>query len=82
MVPITIEEFTKQFLKENKGINESELKANLAAAVKRKKSGAGCIQCDQPIWSVGSALAGTDMCFTCMTGETNHSDDLEIEEVC
>lgn len=32
-----------------------------------------------PIWAAGSAITGTPMCFTYMTGETDDSEDYEIE---
>jgi len=35
--------------------------------------------CGAPIWAVGSAITGTNMCFTCTTGEADDSEDYEIE---
>ena len=32
-----------------------------------------------PIWAAGSAITGSNLCFTCTTGEANDSDDYEIE---
>jgi len=33
-----------------------------------------CEVCDAPIWK----FAGTGMCFTCTTGESDASDDYEL----
>ena len=30
-------------------------------------------------WAAGSAITGSNLCFTCTTGEANDSDDYEIE---
>ena len=35
--------------------------------------------CGAPIWAAGSAITGTNMCFTCTTGEAADSEDYEIE---
>ena len=83
MVPITINAFVKSFLKNknNKGFNEKSMKENLKAAVKRKKAGAVCSGCGKPIWAIGSTLA-FEGCFSCITGETDDSEDYEVDEVC
>ena len=46
-----------------------------------KKSGVKCSNCGRPIWAIGSALEGWDGCFTCITGESNSSEDYEIDTV-
>ena len=38
-----------------------------------------CMICGAPIWAAGSAITGSNLCFTCTTGEANDSDDYEIE---
>ena len=43
------------------------------------ESGARCMICGAPIWAAGSAITGTNMCFTCTTGEADDSEDYEIE---
>ena len=37
-------------------------------------------ECGEPIWVIGSAVAG-HACFTCITGEATPSGDYEIDEV-
>lgn len=36
------------------------------------------MNCGSPIWVAGSALVGSYMCFTCLTGEADGSDDFEV----
>ena len=38
-----------------------------------------CMCCDIPVWVAGSALCGWKACFSCVTGESDPSDDYEIE---
>lgn len=38
-------------------------------------SAAKCEVCDQPVWRFG----GLGMCFTCTTGESDPSEDFELE---
>ena len=78
MIPISIDRFAKMTVKNNPNENLADLKQRLKEAVARKKAGARCWQCDQPIW----AIVGHDGCFTCIMGEVDHSDDYEIDEVC
>ncbi|UFU00256.1 hypothetical protein KO561_04700 [Radiobacillus kanasensis] len=82
MVPISVDKFVNETVKNNKDVNRKEIKKNILAAVERKKKGAGCIQCDQPIWALGSGVTGIDMCFSCTTGEADQSEDYEIDVVC
>ena len=77
MVPIPILEFTKSTAKNNPDTDYDELVVALRAALKRKNNGAKCYQCSQPIWAAGSAIAGTDMCFTCIT-ESDDSEDYKV----
>lgn len=44
------------------------------------QAGARC-DCGEPIWVIGSAETG-HMCFTCITGEADPSEDYEIAEAC
>lgn len=82
MQPISIERFARKYVKHNPGEKLPDVKARLQEAVRRKKRGARCGQCGQPIWAIGSALIGHNTCFTCITGEADPSDDYEIDEVC
>ena len=78
MVPISVEKFADMVMESNKGYNRKELIETLQAALDAKKHGAKCVICGQPIWAAGSAITGTNMCFTCTTGETDDSEDYEI----
>ena len=66
-------------MKNNKGYNRKELIKTLEQVLKDKQNGAKCMICGAPIWAAGSAITGTYMCFTCMTGEADDSDDYEIQ---
>ena len=75
----SISNFADNIMKNNKGYNRKELIKTLEQVLKDKQNGAKCIICGAPIWAAGSAIAGTYMCFTCMTGEADDSDDYEIQ---
>ena len=81
MIPISINEFAKSYVRHNQGEDLTEVKTRLKEAVRRKKAGARCVVCGAPIWAIGSAIV-FDGCFTCITGESDHSEDYEIDEVC
>ncbi|MFD1360056.1 hypothetical protein [Lentibacillus salinarum] len=81
MVPISINEFAKSFVKTNKEENLQDTKEKLQLAVENKKGGADCTSCDAPIWAIGSAIVGWNGCFTCITGEGDSSEDYEIDVV-
>ncbi len=78
MTPISITKFADMTVKHNKNVNRQELIASLKATLVAKKNGASCVLCGAPIWAAGSAITGTDMCFTCTTGEADDSEDYEI----
>lgn len=77
---ISIEEFADGVVKNNKDANRRELIAALRESLAAKKNGARCMICGAPIWAAGSAITGTNMCFTCTTGEADDSEDYEIEK--
>ena len=76
---ISVEEFADAVVKNNKDANRRELIASLREALAAKRNGARCMICGAPIWAAGSAVMGTNMCFTCTTGEADDSEDYEIE---
>ncbi|WP_027364992.1 hypothetical protein [Desulfotruncus alcoholivorax] len=80
MITITAEKFAKMYVEKNPGEKFNEVKSNLKAALSRKKAGAVCGNCGEPIWAAGSAIVGFDGCFTCITGESDHSEDYEVYE--
>ncbi len=67
-------------MKNNTG-EKSELRAALREATERKRNGMMCF-CGRPIWAIGYAITGEAHCFSCTTGESNCSDDYEIDSVC
>ena len=75
-IPISVDDYVRDFLKNNPGANEADLRMRLRAALHRFRAGATCF-CGQPIWVIGSAEAG-DMCFTCITGSSDSSEDYEL----
>jgi hypothetical protein len=79
MVGISIEKFADMTAKANKDINKKELIEDLKATLEAKKNGAKCMVCGSPIWAAGSSVTGSYMCFTCMTLESDDSEDYEIE---
>lgn len=80
MIPITITEFVKHTVEANPDTDAETLTAACHETLKAKHSGAICMICSSPIWAAGSAITGTYMCFACMTGEMDDSEDYEIEE--
>lgn len=80
MIVISIKEFVKQTVKTNPTENSASLTAACHEMLQLKRSGKTCMNCGTaPIWAAGSAITGTPMCFTCMTGEADDSEDYEVE---
>jgi hypothetical protein len=79
-VPIGLREYVRSHLKANRGAAADEVLARLKSALDAYKGGRRCA-CGAPIWVIGSAEAGY-ACFTCITGESDPSDDYEIAEAC
>lgn len=73
---ISINEFVAQTIKSNPDLKAVDLKKDLEEFKKRKSQGELC-DCGNPIWIIGSAITGKG-CFTCITGESDCSDDYEI----
>jgi len=79
-VPIGIGDYVRLFLRSNRGETASAVTARLRSALEAYKAGKLC-SCGERIWVIGSAEAG-DACFTCITGDTDPSEDYEIAEAC
>ncbi len=79
MQSISIQKFADMTANANKGVNRHELVNALKVALAAKKNGAKCVICGAPIWAAGSAVTGTNMCFSCATGEADDSNDYEVE---
>lgn len=80
--PISIDVFVETYIKDNPDDNRNEIEAALTQAVEAKKNGTSCMICEQPIWSIGTALAGWNGCFSCITGEPDNFEDYEFDSVC
>lgn len=79
--PVSIDDFVEKHVKSNPGTKAADIRAALKEAVEAKRKGMTCF-CGQPIWAIGYAIAGADQCFTCTTGESDNSEDYEIDSVC
>ena len=78
-VPIGIEQYIQQHVRSNPDEKPDALRTRLRECVTAVLRGERC-QCGEPIWAIGSAVAG-HACFTCITGEAAPSADYEIDEV-
>jgi hypothetical protein len=79
-MPVSIAAYVERHLKANPGATRKEITSGLKEALRAYKSGERC-SCGNPIWVIGSAVAGL-ACFTCITGEASPDCDLEIDEAC
>ncbi|MEQ1892059.1 MAG: hypothetical protein ABL998_05910 [Planctomycetota bacterium] len=77
-IPISIDEYARKHVASNKGDNLADITSALRNQLEVFNRGVNC-SCGEPIWVIGSALAGS-ACFTCITGEAEPSDDYEIDE--
>ncbi len=73
---ISIDKFVTHKIKKNPDLKAVQLKKDLEEFKLRKAQGELC-DCGNPIWIIGSALVGKG-CFTCITGESDCSNDYEI----
>jgi len=74
---ISIDEFIANTIKNNPSLKAADLRKDLIEFKIRKSRGEKCF-CGNPLWIIGSAITRKG-CFTCITGESNCSDDYEIE---
>jgi hypothetical protein len=56
--------------------------ARLKKTIERREKGAKCSRCGQFIWVVGSFIFKKDGYYKCTTGESDDSNDWDIDEVC
>lgn len=80
LTPISVEKFADMVIQNKEGYQRKKLISDLRKTLEAKKNGAKCIVCGAPIWAAGSAITGSNLCFTCTTGEADDSEDYEIEE--
>jgi hypothetical protein len=75
--PIVLEDYIEKPLRSNPEVKRTDLRSGLEYAIAAHQSGKRC-SCGDCIWVIGSAEAGLT-CFTCITGESQPSDDYEID---
>ncbi len=76
--PITIEDYVERHARSNRDDKPDDVRKWLQRALRDHKAGVKC-QCGNPLWVIGSAVAG-NACFTCITGEAKPDSDFEIDE--
>jgi hypothetical protein len=74
--PISVDKFVDLYYENNPDTDTNDLRKNLNHFKTLKLQGHKC-DCGNPIWIIGSAISGQG-CFTCITGETDNSNDYEI----
>ena len=74
---LSIDSFIEKQNKSGKNIDTKQLKKDLTYFQQLKNQGIKC-DCGNDLWVIGSAISGKG-CFTCITMETDCSNDYEIE---
>lgn len=78
--PIRKSEYIDKHIKSNPSESKKEFTRAINSALTDYKNGVKC-DCGNPIWVIGSAVAG-NACFTCITQESTPDNDYEIDEAC
>ena len=76
-VPVRLNQFVKQYLRNHKAADGDEVRAAVEDALAARRQGVRCV-CGKPLWVAGSAVAGYG-CFTCITGSAEPDGDPEID---
>ena len=74
---ISIDKFLEKYKFSNPKEDINKLKNSIIHLKQLKAEGVKC-NCGNSIWIIGSAISGKG-CFTCITGESDYSNDYEIE---
>ncbi|MFM9838003.1 MAG: hypothetical protein ACKVOQ_07045 [Cyclobacteriaceae bacterium] len=74
---ISMNDYLKKHLASNPSENEDDLRKRLNVALADYQNKVKC-DCGNDIWVIGSASVGNS-CFTCITGESEPTDDYEID---
>lgn len=83
MIAISIEDAAKKITEINYEDKYEVMVEALKKSEELKQGGILCMACEmQSIWAFGTAMTGSAMCFSCTTGEADHSEDYELESVC
>ncbi len=78
--PVTLNQFVKQYLRNNQGADGESVRAGVEDALAAWRQGVRCA-CGSPLWVAGSAVAGYG-CFRCITGTAEPNGDPEIDAAC
>ena len=73
---ISVDNFIEKYKMNNPKEDLTKLKKNILYFKQLKKDGVKCY-CGNSLWVIGSAISGKG-CFTCITGETDFSNDYDI----
>jgi hypothetical protein len=76
-IKISMDSFIEKYKKSNPQEDVKKLRNDILYFRKLKTAGTKC-DCGNPIWIIGSAILGKG-CFTCITKESDYSNDYEIE---
>ena len=76
-IPISIDDYVKEYMESNPGENEKVLRIRLETALDDFQRGIKC-HCGNDIWVVGSASSGNN-CFSCITSKDHPAGDYEID---
>jgi len=76
--PICIENYVVRHARSNRDDEPEDVPKWLERVLRDHKAGVRC-RCGNPLWVIGSAVAG-NACFTCITGEARPYSDFEIDE--
>ncbi len=79
-VPVRLNQFVKQYLRNNKNADGDAVRAAVEDALAAWRQGVRCA-CGNPLWVAGSAVAGYG-CFACITGSAEPDGDPEIDAAC
>ena len=76
-VKISMDNFIEKHKTSNPQTDITKLRKDLLHFRQLKINDVEC-NCGNPIWIIGSAISGKG-CFTCITGDSDSSKDVEIE---
>ncbi len=77
-IPISKEAYAKKVVKKNPDEKKDNIIKGIDDILKDVRKGEKC-SCGNSIWVAASIFSGHS-CFTCITGETDASEDYEIDE--
>ena len=75
-VPVSIDQFIRHYMHNNKTADGSAVRAGVEDALAAWRQGVRCA-CGNPLWVAGSAVAGYG-CYTCITGSAQPDGDPEM----